>query len=224
MLMVLLSMLVAPSEAASGPYMWGVGPVVNTMVLPGEYPVGFPKQTKEENDDGKMKTVLDKTQGDIGVGVHGVLYMKKAQRVGGHAWIQKGGGDFSSQNITFEYDFAGDAANGVTVLAGLGGGFGKQKWRTPSEGELTMNTYILRGQGGVNYRTKRNCYEMAAYLNWSIPGKQLWDETGEADEVEASGGFYPTLGIEATMFFGDFRPPQNRGGGSKGRRKKSGRR
>jgi len=222
MLMILLSLFASPAVAGSGPYMWGVGPVVNTMVLPGEYPVGFPKETKVENEDGKLKTVLDKTQGDIGVGVHGVLYMKKAQRVGGHAWIQTGGGDFSSQNFTLEYDFAGDAANGVTILAGIGGGFGKQKWRTAGEGELTMNTYILRGQGGVNYRTKRNCYELAGYLNWNIPGKQVWDET-DVDEVDASGGFYPTLGLEATMFFGDFRPPKNRGT-NKRRRKKSGRR
>ena len=223
MLMILLSLFVSPSLAGSGPYMWGVGPVVNTMVLPGEYPVGFPTQTKEENEEGKNRTRLDKTRGDIGIGVHGVLYMKKAQRIGGHAWIQKGGGNFSSQNITIEYDFAGDAANGVTMLAGLGGGFGKQKWKTGGVGELTMNTYILRGQAGVNYRTKRNCYELAGYVNWSIPGKQTWDETEVTEEVEASGGFYPALGIEATMFFGDFRPPKNRGG-SKGRRKKSGRR
>ena len=223
MFMILLGLIAPQSMAASGPYMWGVGPVVNTMVLPGQYPVGFPKETKAEDPDGKMKTLMDKTGGDIGIGVHGVLYMKKAQRVGGHAWIQKGGGDFSSQNITLEYDFAGDAANGVTVLAGVGGGFGKQKWDTGGVGELTMNTYILRGQGGVNYRTKRNCYEVGGYVNWNIPGKQLWDERGDAEEVEASGGFYPTLRIEATMFFGDFRPPQNRGGG-KGRRKKSGRR
>ena len=221
MLMMLMGLLSNPAAAAPGPYMWGVGPVVNTMVLPGAHPVSFPADTRVENEDGKKLSVLDKTQGDIGFGVHGVLYMKKAQRVGTHAWFQTGSGEFRSSNITFEYDFVGSSSNGVTVLAGLGGGFGTHRWKTRGEGELKGNTYILRGQAGANYRTRKNCYEVAAYLNWNIPGQQTW-EVSDEDEASISGGFYPVVGIEATMFFGDFKPPK--AGASKRRGKKSGRR
>lgn len=222
MLMLLLGLVGAPAEAASGPYMWGVGPVINTMVLPGSHPVSFPGDTRVENEAGNKVSVLDKTNGDIGFGVHSVLYMKRAQRVGAHAWFQTGSGDFRSSNLTFEYDFIGNSSNGVTVLAGLGGGFGTQRWRTSGEGELKGNTYILRGQASVNYRTKTTCYEVGTYLNWNIPGKQVWDEI-DGDEVEVGGGFYPVVGIEGTVFFGDFKPPKN-GGAKKRRGKKSGRR
>ena len=224
MMLMLMGLLANPVHASSGPYMWGVGPVLNTLVLPGSHPVSFPKDTREENEEGNMVSILDKTNSDIGFGVRGVLYMKKTQRVGAHAWLQRGSGDFRGSNITFEYDFEGSSSNAVTVLAGLGAGFGTQRWDTKGAGELKANTYILRGQAGANYRTRRNCYEVAAYLNWNIPGRQLWD-TPDADETEISGGFYPTVGIEATAFFGDFRPPKSGKRGGKARRgKKSGRR
>jgi len=222
MMLMLMAALASPAEAASGPYMWGVGPVVNTMVMPGSHPVSFPAATRVENEDGSKTSVLDKTRGDIGFGVHGVLYMKKAQRVGSRAWVQSGSGDFRSSNITFEYDFVGSASNGVTVLAGLGAGFGTQRWDTNGEGELKGNTYILRGQAAANFRTKRNCYEVGAYLNWNIPGRQTWDPR-DGDEAEVNGGFYPVVGIEATAFFGDFRPPKT-GVNKRRRGKKSGRR
>ena len=50
MLLFLWSLLtVSTANASSGPYMWGVGPMVNTIVLPGEHPVGFPKDTRVQN-------------------------------------------------------------------------------------------------------------------------------------------------------------------------------
>jgi hypothetical protein len=82
----------------------------------------------------------------------------------------------------------------------------------------------LRAQGAFNYRTKANCYEFGVFFNMNIPGVQNWDED-EKDTETVRGGFYPTLGIEGTVFFGDFRPPK-KGGGKRGKRgkKKGGRR
>ena len=221
MLFLLLSTLLPSVAEAKGPYMWGAGPTVNTIVLPGFHPVGVPKAVKVENKDGKLENPLDETKGDIGIGVRGVMYMKRAQRVGAHAWYSMGKGDYRSPNLVVTYDFAGEASNGVTVLAGLGGGFGKQKWDTSGVGELSMATYILRARGAVNYRTKTNCYEFGAFLNLNIPGVQTWEADGE-DAETVRGGFYPTVGIEGTVFFGDFRPPK-KGGGKRGK-KKGGRR
>jgi len=223
MLLLLWTLITIPiASAGSGPYMWGVGPMVNTIVLPGEHPASFPKATRIKDQDGNNQALLDKTLGDVGFGVHGVLYMKKAQRISSHAWYSTGAGQYRSPNITFEYDFAGQASNGVTLLGGLGAGLGAQRWTTDSAGTLKMNHYILRGQGAVNYRTKKNCYEMGAFINWYLPGRQLWDAAGDAEEERVKGGFYPTLGLEGTVFFGDFRPPKT--GGKKRRKKKGGRR
>ena len=59
------------------------------------------------------------------------------------------------------------------------------------------------------------------FINWFIPGRQLWDENGTSEEVQVKGGFYPTLGLEGTVFFGDFKPPKK---GKNRRKKKGGRR
>ena len=223
MLLLLLSTLLpSVAEAKSGPYMWGVGPTVNTIVLPGRHPVGVPKAVKVENDDGKLVNPLDETKTDIGLGVRGVMYMKRTQRFGAHAWYSMGEGNYRSPNLVVTYDFAGEADNGMTVIGGLGGGFGKQKWDTSGVGELSMATYILRAQGAFNYRTKANCYEFGAFVNLNLPGVQTWDEDDKDDDVTVRGGFYPTVGIEGTVFFGDFRPPK-KGGGKRGK-KKGGRR
>ncbi len=223
MLLFLWTLLSAPmANAASGPYMWGIGPTVNTIVLPGEHPVGFPKDTRIKDDEGRNQALLDKTLGDVGFGVHGVLYMKKAQRISTHGWFSTGAGQYRSPNFTFEYDFVGQASSGVTLLAGLGAGLGAQRWTTETAGTLKMNHYILRAQGAANYRSKKNCYEIGAFLNWFLPGRQLWDEVGATAEKRVKGGFYPTFGVEGTVFFGDFKPPKK--GGGKNRKKKSGRR
>ena len=225
MLLFLWTLIVTPiANAGPSPYMWGVGPTVNRIVLPGEHPVGFPKATRVENDEGKNEALLDKTLGDVGLGVHGVLYMKKAQRLSSHAWYSTGAGKYRSPNITFEYDFAGQASSGVTLLGGLGAGLGQQKWTTGGAGTLKMNHYILRAQGAVNYRTKKTCYEMGAFVNWFLPGRQLWDAAGDVAEERVKGGFYPTMGVEATVYYGDFKPPKKGGGKNKGKKKKSGRR
>ena len=77
----------------------------------------------------KNQALLDKTLGDVGFGVHGVLYMKKTQRISTHGWFSTGAGQYRSPNFTFEYDFVGQASSGVTLLAGLGAGLGTRGWR-----------------------------------------------------------------------------------------------
>ena len=221
MLLFLWTMLMSPiANAGPSPYMWGVGPMVNTIVLPGEHPIGFPKATRIKDADGNNQALLDKTLGDVGIGVHGVLYMKRAQRLSSHAWYSTGAGKYRSPNFTFEYDFAGQSSSGVTILGGLGAGLGSQRWTTEDTGTLRMNHYILRAQGAANYRTKKNCYEIGAFVNWFLPGRQLWQEKGASEETRVKGGFYPTMGVEMTAFFGDFRPPKS----NKKKKKKGGRR
>ena len=216
MLLFLLSLL--STAQAGGPYMWGVGPTVNTIVVPGQHPAGFPKATK----DADKKPLLDKTGADMGIGGHGVLYMSKTLRFGSHLWYTFGNGGYRSPNWTLDLDFAGKDMSGVGLLAGAGLGLGHQRWATSGEGELKMATYILRGQAAVNYRTKQNMFELALWVNLNIPGRQKWTPAGGQTE-ELAGGWppYPTLGLEATVYFGDFKPP---GSGKKKKKKRRRRR
>jgi hypothetical protein len=216
MILMLLSLL-SPAEAGSAPYMWGVGPTINTIVYPGSHPLSFPSETRDEETN---KTLLDKTKGDMGIGAHGVLYMGKTQRVGSHAWYSFGAGGFRSTNLTLEYDFAGTDQGGVAILGGFGAGVGHQRWQTNDVGEIKMATYMGRAQGTVTYRTRRQAYEIGTYFLLTLPGKQMWNPSGDAEEEQVKGGVYPTLGLEATVYFGDFKAPTSKKKKKKKKKKK----
>ncbi len=205
MFLILMSLL--SSAEAKSPYMWGVGPTVNTIVMPSAYPWVMPGVADDEDGN----TLLEKTRGDMGIGAHGVLYMKKKMRVGSHVWYAFGTGGYRSMNWTVEYDFAGTESNGVSVLGGFGGGFGTQRWQTNDVGELSMGTYIIKTQGAVTYRTRRQAYEVGGYVSLILPATAKFNPSGEAGEEEVSGlGLYPHAGIEATVYFGDFKPPSSK--------------
>jgi len=211
MLLLLWTILMTPfAQAEQGPYMWGVGPTLNTIVFP-PHPVNFPKQA----DDLGFK----KTGFDMGFGVHAVMYMRPTQRFGSHLWYSAGAEGYSSPNITFEYDFIGSSANNVSVLAGLGGGFGAQRWKNENEDKFKMSTFILRAQGSVNFKTKRNCYEMGLFANFYFPAGSSIEKADGKDIDDINFVIYPTVGLEFTGYFGDFTPPKK---GRKGRRKKRG--
>jgi hypothetical protein len=212
MLLMLWTLLLSPfAHAGEGPYMWGVGPTISTIVLPGSHPFNFP----DEADDAGFKA----TGPDVGLGIHAVMYMRATQRFGTHMWYHTGENGYSSPNLTLEYDFVGSSANGVTVLGGLGGGFGAQRWKNENNDKLKMSTFILRAQGSVNYRTKANCFELGAFVNFFLPSGQSI-ESKDGEETEVGFVMYPTFGLEFTGFFGDFRPPKN--ANKRGRRKKKG--
>ena len=216
MLLMLWTLLMTPLvQASQGPYMWGVGPTISTIVLPGTHPFNFP----DEADAAGFKG----TGGDVGFGLHGVMYMRATQRFGTHMWYHTGQNGYSSPNLTLEYDFVGSSANGVTVLGGLGGGFGSQSWENEAGSKLKMNTFILRAQGSVNYRTKANCVEIGAFVNMFLPSGQRIEKPN-GNETDVGFVMYPTLGLEFTAFFGDFKPPKKGKNKRQRRRKKGGRR
>jgi len=198
----LLGALTTPvAHASQTPYMWGIGPTVNTIVLPGNHPFEFPDVVKSAG----FKT----TGGDVGFGLHGVLHMRKNQRFGTHMWYHVGDNGYSSPNMTLDYDFIGTSANNVHILAGLGVGFGSQSWLKDNGAEFRMNTFIARAQASVGFRSKRNCYQIGAFMNLYVPGDQTINRTN-GTQTDVPFAIYPTLGLEFTTFFGDFKPPKKR--------------
>ena len=213
MLLLLWTMLCSPfAQAEQGPYMWGVGPTLNTIVLPA-HPANFPKQADELG--------FKKTGFDMGFGVHAVMYMRATQRFGSHLWYTAGVQGYSSPNITFEYDFIGSSANNVSILAGLGGGFGFQRWKNEQDDKFKSNTFIARAQGSVNFKTKYNCYELGLFTNIMFPAGSMIEKADGSENDDIAFVVYPTLGMEFTAYFGDFTPPKKR---RKSRRKRRGRR
>lgn len=217
MLLMLWTLIMTPfASADQGPFMWGVGPTISTVALPAQMPFNFPDEAETD------KVNFKGTGGDVGFGVHAVMYMRHTQRFGTHMWYHTGANGYSSPNLTIEYDFVGSSANNVAFLGGLGGGFGSQSWKNDAGDKLSMNTFIARGQGSVNFRTHTNMFELAVFLNMFFPSGSVIEPAGNNDvgngpgkEVDAAFVIYPQLGLEFTAYFGDFKPPRK---GNKKRR------
>ena len=203
-----LALGISDAEASSKPYMWGVGPTLSTIAFPGQYPFTLPDEA-----DGKV----DKVGGDVGIGARGVLYLKKHDRLGARLMGGFGGGIYSSVAFTLEYDKMLMGSHSTWVFAGGGLGFGRQRFAS-NERELAMATYNLRAQLGAHYRSKKANFELALFLAYLAPGVQKYTGTG-GNERQVKGGFYPQLGLEASVMFGDFTPPKKKkkksGGGKK---------
>ena len=208
-MILLLMSLINPADAA---YMWGVGPTVNTIVWPSSYPNGG-LVTKLDDD-------MEETTSNMGVGAHGVLYLGKRKRMGSHLWYAFGNGGYKSWNWTVDADLWGTDSSGVSVLGGFGAGLGTQRWEDQDHGELKMGTYILRAQGSATYRMRRQAYELGGWAGVVLPGTAKFQPTGGEQETLSgadSTGFYPQIGLEATVYFGDFTPPKSRKKGKKRR-------
>ena len=215
MLLLLWTLIMTPfASADQGPFMWGVGPTISTVALPAQMPFNFPDEADALNFKG--------TGGDVGFGVHAVMYMRHTQRFGTHMWYHTGANGYSSPNLTIEYDFVGSAANNVAFLGGLGGGFGSQSWENERGDKLSMNTFIARGPGSVNFRTPTNMFELAVFLNMFFPSGSTIELASTKEEVDAAFVIYPQLGLEFTAYFGDFKPPRKGNKKRRNRRKKRG--
>lgn len=214
MLLLLWTLIMTPFASANqGPFMWGVGPTISTVALPAQMPFNFPDEADALNFKG--------TGGDVGFGVHAVMYMRHTQRFGTHMWYHTGANGYSSPNLTIEYDFVGTSANNVAFLGGLGGGFGSQSWENDAGDKLSMNTFIARGQGSVNFRTHTNMFQLGVFMNVFFPSGSTIERKNGA-ELDAAFVIYPQLGIEFTTFFGDFKPPRKGNKKRRNRRKKRG--
>jgi len=66
-------LMVATDAHALDPYMWGIGPRVGTMVIPGRYPLKLPEAV-----DGSS---IEKVRHDVSIGVEGAYYLHSFQRM-----------------------------------------------------------------------------------------------------------------------------------------------
>ena len=239
----LLSVLTAPSHAASGPHMWGVGPAVSTIVYPGSYPGDLPHFNEDIDSlsgmlDDDPESTMDKTKGDFALAGRGLLYLKNKQRLG--ARLQMGfGGGMTMTNFTLEYEQSLLREDNINIFAGGGLGVGALKFSqadaSTGTNVLSLNTYIARGQVSAIYRDKQGkknkaddrAYELSLYAILFAHGPESFrnDDKGidvvdpdsftlfasdEDEQQKLKGGSYsPFLGLEATIFFGDFTAPKN---------------
>jgi hypothetical protein len=237
-----MALAAAPTaDAASGVYMWGVGPTISTIAYPGRHPVSFPKISNDELaegdfgadvDDRRRITSLDEVKGDAAIGARGVVYFTRSIRGAVRFHAFSAGKNYNSADVTFEVDKIFFQESKASAYGGLGLGFGNMKFEGDTAVEdlqdpsLSMATYLLRGQAGGMYRWKSTALELGLFANLVVPGvMEFSGQSGDSVEMASFGGngVYWHGGLEATMYFGDFTPPKNaKKKGPKNKRNKKG--
>ena len=215
--LAILSLPMTNATAADFP-MWGVGPQLGTIVVPGAYPMSFPKTVRDNPD-----TTLQAARFDLQIGARGVAYASKRSRVG--AILTTGFGQGFSQT-SFLGTYEVELQRGVIDwYAGGGIGFGGQRWNGDGSERLQVPSYPARVSLSGQYRNGQQAYGLSAYGQVSIPSRHLYTDAA-GTQTEDVGGVvsftnYMHFGLELTAMFGDFelREPKSKKGkkGKKGK-------
>jgi hypothetical protein len=106
-LAVVTASALAPEAQALDPYMWGVGPRIGTMAIPGRYPVSFPDEIRNDDESG-----LERVRGDLFFGVDSTYYASAHSRVGAFAGLGLGT-QFFDAHLQFEYNYVLSASPSI---------------------------------------------------------------------------------------------------------------
>ena len=108
----------------------------------------------------------------------------------------------------------------MDFLLGGGAGFGAARWVGSDTTEvLRVPYYPLRAEASALIRDNSRGYQGTVYFQYNLPANHFYTNAA-GEEVDVGTGFYPTVGVEIAVYFGDFTPPRPRrrgggGGGSK---------
>jgi hypothetical protein len=235
----------AKAQGAAGPYMWGIGPKVGMMIIPGRYPYAFPTKiakydfntsegalagdpdSDEPNRDlgangEPLFTTLSPVGFDLRLGGEGFYGIDAQNRVG--AGVGAGFGTrYSDFWFTLNYDRVLFTDNPFDVVAGVQIGYGGANWAGEDEDErLKMSYYPIRGRIAGQFRDKVRMYSLGLFIQTSVPARTTYTDLGGTlrDEVGGPGNFalFFTSGLEIDVQFGDFTAPRKKkkGGGKKG--------
>ncbi len=198
----------ASTAQAADVYMWGVGPRLGTTFLPGAYPALFPRAVREATVAGDPEQpLIEKVRTDVIFGFESQYYINGGSRIGAVGGFGLGKRYFDA-HIIGKYDLVIQSA-AVDFLIGGGAGFGTQRWRGAGESKLRVPYFPLRVEGAGMIRSDWVAYQLTIYGQYNLQSNHFFfDENGE--EVEARGGFYPVMGLEFSVLFGDYTPPKPR--------------
>jgi len=239
------------NAAKSGLHMWGAGPTLSTMAFPGSYPSSFPTVAKDDNKTPDPSSNLEKVRADIGLAARGVIYINNKNRVGVRLHRGIGlSANMANTVFTLEYEQSLIRQDNVNLFVGGGIGVGTLRFNQGDEGgDLKVNTYntriqlagVFRDTHGKKNAADDRAYEIALYATpigfkgpetYEYGDKEYTDPdsyslfaaftSDEGDnQTFRSSQYNPTIGIEATVLFGDLTPP---GAGKKKKRNRNGRR
>ena len=232
---VLVALALTAGTADAGPYMWGVGPSISTMVMPGEHPLSWPVAKKVDgerpaiapygnNDSGKLsEPYFEKVRGDVSLGAKGLFYLNKDWRGVAHGQLGFGS-NYRSSQLSLGIDKIIGGESGAFAFVGGGLGVGSMKWdSTQDSAELKVKHFPLKGQVGGYYKINgKSAIELSIFAQLPMPSLQTLT-TDDGTEIDMGVGLNPLafthFGVELTGYFGDFKA---KGGGGKKKGKKKG--
>jgi len=211
---MILSLLLAltPDASAIDYKWWGAGPQISTMLFPSAYPVSFPAGAKEDGKAGN-DPLVDKVGFDLNIAGRAVLYPTSSGRLGARLQFGFGANAYANQEFTLEYELTLKKQGTLQVLAGGGIGVGHERFHSlENEGYLNVSYYPIRAEISGLLRDNTRAYELGLWVTYHIAGSQNYYENandlkptdGKGDSLIA-GSLYFGLGLEATVFFGDFK-------------------
>lgn len=225
------------AHAQNSPFMWGVGPTMSTIVFPGQHPLNFPKLAAEDaarvpagdlNDNDRIDG-LDNVGGDANLGLRGLVYFDRTWRAAARFHMVDFASNYNNLDLTFEVDKMMINEGKLGAYAGAGLGFGTMRFGdAESDAELKVNTYNVRGHVGGIFRLKKAAIEAGAFAALPLPGRGVYTPSDGSDQAEiigvlgteqgGGGGNYWNLGLEFTVYYGDFIPPKKKNKKKKGKK------
>jgi hypothetical protein len=232
MLPLVLALAAPVASAGDNTPMWGIGPSIQSVMYPFEFPTAFPKLGDDapaslngHTDEKGRITTLDAARGDLTVGAKGTVWMNREFRASGQLLVGSFGGT-GIREFSLQADKIFFSESRGHAFFGGGVGFGRMKFDGSYNEEatsLTNRNYNARVHVGGIYRMKKQAVEVALFFKPSVNALQEYQVESLEEPIAASGGFYWHGGLEATYYFGDFTQRQagqggkNRGGKRGGR-------
>jgi len=240
MLPALLLLSGQNAQAANGPYMWGAGPTISTIAWPGAYPNSFPKSTDDDDPNPRDHLETVKGDASLaGRGLLYIKNKQRiGARLNlgfGDGYRATTFTIEYEQSLIREDNINVFVGGGI----GIGKlRFPQGDASAGGNGILSTNTYNTRLQVAVIYRDKQGkknaaddrAYELALFVTpLGANGPETYEfgnttvqdpdnastfaflTSDEEDDQKLKGSLYnPTIGIEVSVFFGDFTAPKKK--------------
>lgn len=216
--LVSLSILAATetAHAQTGPYMWGVGPKIGMVILPGRYPYAWPTKvtqydfiTDETNPQSGNPDALNPNRDldedleprfstlvgtgfDLRLGGEGFYGIDAFNRIGGGVGIAFGT-RYLDYWLTLNYDRVLWSSAPLDLLLGAQIGYGGVHWNgDPAlagglNEQLKMSYYPIRARFALQYRDKVRMYGLGLFVQDSIPARTTYTDLDGVVQPDVGG-------------------------------------
>ncbi len=199
-----LALSLAGDAYALDPYMWGLGPKLGTMVIPGSYPALLPPAVRSDTASG-----IARVKNDLSIGFDGVYYIKGRSRARAHGQIAFGLG---SPYFDTNFNLGGQVVaipGAMDILFGGSAGVGTASFGGEGDSKLVMPYYPLRVDASALVKDSTRGYQLTSYFVYNVPGKQKFTDIAGVESTPGWGVNF-ALGVELVLYFGDLEPPRRK--------------